>query len=809
MKKILKTLVCSALLLGGVVSIAGCNNNNTSQSSSKASTSSQGPVKPDINVEGTKYEFNSVNGYAESIGSSVGSSDDFSYVSDMSLENESKLTFNITSSKAKEVTMIVKVGSVFTKTYVEYTSLMRITVNGKDFTSKTTAPRASNQNEKSFGDLNLGKINLKEGENIISFSVRQKGYSLSFVKLTLVGDEDLLLRWTNASQGYQFNAIDDKTIIEGGFNKNKNENCAGVSAYTKSTIIFRLNASEEDENAKISVVLSGLPTQYKFTDRFTFTINGVEQTSEALIHTGQQWNNYKAVELGTYKLRKGKNVIMFSYDPTPGQVYNFRSLNIESSKTITWYEDIEITIPETATDKNFKALESNVILSGEKDGSPVLKKSDNEDCIGVNEFGGLGTITYKLNSTINAPAKISVEMSCETSEYNFADVFTGMLNGDILVSNAKTPVGAKWTEYKVIEIGNYELLEGLNTLSFSFIPQTYNHFNFRSITVTTEADVSLYEEQLPENATTNTFNVTTSNVVVQGENEAGILRLYKSSIGENGKLQAYSAGKGSFEYTINSSKSALAEVSIKLGCWNAPSTRIDNKFEPKLNGKNMSTDSKTPLQDGEIVTLGKYDLQEGINKFSFTETIFENQSNDFYDLIIKTDAELSIPTLSIAEETNTFNFNSTDDKVKVEGTISQDATENKGLQIIYKNTSNKQVCPYKEPKNNELSTITYKFTSSKATTAKMILNMSGYNSWDQSVQFIFNPSLNGENLATDSVTKGKTANDVTEPVEIGIYNIVEGENVIVLKYSPRMNQCWHNIGDLTLITDANLELIQA
>ena len=39
MKKILKTLVCSALLLGGVVSIAGCNN-NTSQLSSKASTSS-------------------------------------------------------------------------------------------------------------------------------------------------------------------------------------------------------------------------------------------------------------------------------------------------------------------------------------------------------------------------------------------------------------------------------------------------------------------------------------------------------------------------------------------------------------------------------------------------------------------------------------------------------------------------------------------------------------------------------------------------------------------------------------------------
>ncbi len=75
-------------------------------------------------------------------------------------------------------------------------------------------------------------------------------------------------------------------------------------------------------------------------------------------------------------MRKGKNVIMFSYDPTPGQVYNFRSLNIESSKTITWYEDIEITVPETATDKNFKALESNVILSGEKDGSPVFKKNE-------------------------------------------------------------------------------------------------------------------------------------------------------------------------------------------------------------------------------------------------------------------------------------------------------------------------------------------------------------------------------------------------------------------------------------------------
>jgi len=41
----------------------------------------------------------------------------------------------------------------------------------------------------------------------------------------------------------------------------------------------------------------------------------------------------------------------------------------------------------------------------------------------------------------------------------FTDVFTGMLNGDILVSNAKTPVGAKWTEYKVIEIGNALIVE--------------------------------------------------------------------------------------------------------------------------------------------------------------------------------------------------------------------------------------------------------------------------------------------------------------------------------------------------------------
>lgn len=66
MKKIFKTLVCSALLLGGVMSVASCENNNSSQSSVKASTPSQGPVKPDINVEGTKYEFDSVNGYAES-----------------------------------------------------------------------------------------------------------------------------------------------------------------------------------------------------------------------------------------------------------------------------------------------------------------------------------------------------------------------------------------------------------------------------------------------------------------------------------------------------------------------------------------------------------------------------------------------------------------------------------------------------------------------------------------------------------------------------------------------------------------------
>ena len=57
------------------------------------------------------------------------------------------------------------------------------------------------------------------------------------------------------------------------------------------------------------------------------------------------------------------------------------------------------------------------------------------------------------------------------------------------------------------------------------------------------------------------------------------------------------------------------------------------------------------------------------------------------------------------------------------------------------------------------------------------------------------------------ITGGVSVKQLSGPV--GIYNIVEGENIIVLKYSPRMNQCWHNIGDLTLITDANLELIQA
>lgn len=758
-------------------------------------------VAPDINVSGTKYVFSAIDGYADVKGTSVGRTEDFSYASEMTVANDSSVTYSLSSKKAEEMTLLVNVSKVFATSYQKYTDLMTVKINGSVYSSETTCPRATNADEKSFDVINLGKVQIKEGENTFVFSVKAANVNLSFASMTLVGSEQAAIKWLAVPDGVTFNAIDDKAIISGGFTKNNAENCAGVAAYETSTVIFRLNLSEADNEAKLTVNISALPYSVKFTDRFEFKINGENMTSEAVTHIGQQWSNYKDIELGTYSLKKGKNIILFSYNPTPGQVYNFRSLTVETKGIVDWYIDQPITVPETATEKTFDALASSVSISGQtEDGKNVLKKSEGENCIGVDNFGAEGVITYSLKSSVTAPVTLYVVASCETNEFNYSDVFMTMLNGDVLSSSAKTPVGTKWTQYERIEVGNYMIDEGKNTLKFHYNPASYKHFNFRGIILKTEADVTVYTEELPENATEKTFSAGSSNVRLEGKTETGLSILGKKT----DCIYGVNTGTGKFYYDLVSSKAAVAEVSLKLGAWNAAQTRIDSRFAPALNGEALITDAKTPAQTGTVV-LGRYNLQEGLNTFSFTHTVLSGQSNDFYELIVKTDAELTVYKLVVGEAATEKDFTLTDEKVTVTGKISDTASENAGLQIIYKNDSNGRVCPYKAPKNGEVGMITVKFTSDKKTTMELAIEMSAWNSWAQNFGVIFNPTLNGKDISSDALTvQGSTA-DVSK-VTIGVYEIEEGENVLTFTYAPVENQSWHDLGKLFIKTDAAVAL---
>ena len=92
--------------------------------------------------------------------------------------------------------------------------------------------------------------------------------------------------------------------------------------------------------SKIYVTISANSKAYNFADMYDFYINDTLQTTNAQTPIGTQFSDYQEIELGTYDLKSGTNIIKFTIDKskTGVQAFNFRSLNVQSEATITWAE---------------------------------------------------------------------------------------------------------------------------------------------------------------------------------------------------------------------------------------------------------------------------------------------------------------------------------------------------------------------------------------------------------------------------------------------------------------------------------------
>lgn len=283
---------------------------------------------------------------------------------------------------------------------------------------------------------------------------------------------------TTKQNVYTFNAADDKVKADKG-TKNAKENCIGVDSTYNAQFTYTFNSDKAGE-ISLSAVVSGHNVARKFTDVYAMNINGVSKASDGIIPVGEMWTGYTTIALGTFSFAKGINTIEFTYlqSALTWQSYNFRSISITTYNTITLENPVE---KQTLT---VLANDTNVATNG---------SLDSEGAIGA-KANDILTITNKINSSKAAKATLKAMLSASNDGRAISSIYGLTVNGVSVTPSGNFAVGAQWTSYSEYTLGQIDLVEGTNTIVFTY---DYNSsgggwtYNYKSMTLESEATLTL------------------------------------------------------------------------------------------------------------------------------------------------------------------------------------------------------------------------------------------------------------------------------------------------------------------------------
>ena len=404
--------------------------------------------------------------------------------------------------------------------------------------------------------------------------------------------DSCILNVTTKQNTYAFNAIDEKVLVDKG-SKNANENCVGVDSSYSSHIVYTFDSDREGA-ISLSAVISSHSAPRRFTDVFALSINGVTQTSDGVIPVGEMWAGYTSVLLGSFDFVKGTNTIELTYlqQALTWQSYNFRSLGITSDNVITL---IETPRPAEKHTLNILANDQKVATNGNLDG---------EGAIGAIGYDTVKMIT-KVNSSKAAKATLKAALSSSPDGRAISSIYNLKVNGVSVVPQGNFSVGNQWGSYVEYTLGEIDLIEGENTIEFSYdwnISPGWT-YNYKGISLESEATLTLLDANGPiENialdkteatikagselqltATINPDTVLNKKVTWSSNNEE------VATVDKNGKVTAITAGIAeiSATYGLDNTKKATCIITVEGTTNNYTFNAVDENVLVDIGQKNI------------------------------------------------------------------------------------------------------------------------------------------------------------------------------------------------------------------------------
>ena len=300
------------------------------------------------------------------------------YVEGFSKANNSSAVFSFKSAKADTVTLTVSV-SKNAAAHI-FTDNVDVLVNGVKLDRSTVVPALeAGESDPSFVEINLGCINVVEGENTIVLKATGENadYDLKFVKV--IGDSEFTPVQAIALEHdctdvctvcggcTNFSCLNpgcaDKCICESGApatifsvldfrvssNQTINKEYDGIGCtWNQTTTIQFTIVSSKAGTVKLGAVTSkATPKNVLFTTQVVTKVNDAKITGTGTmpVSSTTQWNSYEMIVVGEIELKEGKNVIHLSHTPKKvadggtGGAYNIQSIVIFGNDYYAWYEE--------------------------------------------------------------------------------------------------------------------------------------------------------------------------------------------------------------------------------------------------------------------------------------------------------------------------------------------------------------------------------------------------------------------------------------------------------------------------------------
>lgn len=288
--------------------------------------------------------------------------------------NEGAVSYKIYAKTPAKVNLTAHVASSAQKE--KFTDVITTTFNGEKLNRNSFIPAAL---DGSVAAVNLGCINLKEKENVITFVANndaghefdsiQIAYPEETAKYVLKQAEQVphtcksvcetcggctnfscinpgCAKKCKCESGTHkasiFSVLDSRTYASRSVNGEKDG--IGVTWKKTTTVRYKIMA-DADRRVKFGVVISSSKNNQLFAKQFDMTVNGVKFEDETVMCPGSDaydWNNYSLLIVGEIDLKAGANIVQFAQTPIKDVTgaHNFQSFVIFSEEGT--FEQVEI-----------------------------------------------------------------------------------------------------------------------------------------------------------------------------------------------------------------------------------------------------------------------------------------------------------------------------------------------------------------------------------------------------------------------------------------------------------------------------------